>query len=120
MHRIAAGLLAGIMLIGLCAAAVAEDRDVLLSIRQSLSHLEINGPNTIIAGLPDGRMMTCCDSKKLRPVVVGGDENTVAIASEVCGINEILPDRDTSKDIYPDEREIVVIDNDLEVKRWKQ
>jgi hypothetical protein len=53
-------------------------------------------------------------------VVVGGDENTVAIASEGCGINEILPDRDTSKDIYPDEREIVVIDNDLEVKRWKQ
>ena len=36
------------------------------------------------------------------------------------GINEILPNRDTSKDIYPDEREIVVIDNDLEVKRWKQ
>ena len=97
-----------------------EDRDVLLSIRQSLAHLEINGPNTIIAGLPDGRMMTCCDSKKLRPVVVGGDGTTVAISSEVCGINEILPDRDTSKDIYPDEREIVVIDNDLEVKRWKQ
>ena len=97
-----------------------EDKDVLLSIRQSLAHLEINGPNTIIAGLPDGRMMTCCDSKKLRPVVVGGDDTTIAIASEVCGINEILPNRDTSKDIYPNEREIVVIDNDLEVKRWKQ
>lgn len=96
------------------------DKDVLLSIRQSLAHLEINGPNTIIAGLPDGRMMTCCDSKKLRPVVVGGDETTIAVSSEVCGLNEILPDRDTSKDIYPTEREIVVIDNNLEVKRWKQ
>ena len=76
--------------------------------------------NTIIANLPDGRMMTCCDSKKLRPVVVGGDENMVAISSEVCGINEILPNRDMSKDIYPNEREVVVITNDLEVQRWKQ
>ena len=96
------------------------DKDILLAIRQSLAHLEINGPNTIIAGLPDGRMMTCCDSKKLRPVVVGGDENTIAISSEVCGINEILPDRNFEKDIYPNEREVVVIDNDLKVMRWKQ
>ena len=60
------------------------------------------------------------DDEKLRPVVVGGDENMVAIASEVCGINEILPNRDMSKDIYPNEREVVVINNDLEVQRWKQ
>jgi hypothetical protein len=44
----------------------------------------------------------------------------VAISSEVCGINEIMPNRDQSQDIYPNEREIVVIDNDLEVQRWKQ
>ena len=44
----------------------------------------------------------------------------VAISSEVCGLNEIMPDRDQTKDIYPNEREIVVIDNDLEVQRWKQ
>ena len=96
-----------------------EDKEVLTAIRQSLANLEINGPNTVIANLPDGRMMTCCDCKKLRPVVVGGDENMVAIASEVCGINEILPNRDMSKDIYPNEREVVVINNDLEVQRWK-
>ncbi len=97
-----------------------EDREVLEAIRQSLGHLEINGPNTIIAVLPDGNMITCCDSKKLRPVVVGGDENTIAISSEVCGLNVILPNRDTTKDIYPNEREVVVINNDLEVQRWKQ
>lgn len=97
-----------------------DDADVLRTIRQSLTHLEINGPNTIIAGLPDGRMMTCCDSKKLRPVVVGGDSSMVAISSEVCGLNEILPSRDQTKDIYPNEREVVVIGNDLEVERWKQ
>ena len=100
--------------------AERDDKEILLAIRQSLAHLEINGPNTIIAGLPDGRMITCCDSKKLRPVVVGGDDTTVAISSEVCGINEILPDRNFERDIYPDEREVVVIDDDLEVTRWKQ
>ena len=40
-----------------------EDKEVLTAIRQSLANLEINGPNTVIANLPDGRMMTCCDSK---------------------------------------------------------
>lgn len=97
-----------------------SDRAELTAIRQSLGHLEINGPNTIIAMLPNGNMVTCCDSKKLRPVVVGNDGTTVAIASEVCGINTILPQRDQTKDIYPNEREVVVINEALEVERWKQ
>ena len=97
-----------------------DDRDVLSSIRQSLANLEINGPNTVIAVLPDGTMMTCCDSKKLRPVVVGRTDTMVAISSEVCGLNEIMPDRDETRDIYPNEREIVTIDNNLEVARCEQ
>ena len=36
-----------------------EDKEALTAIRQSLANLEINGPNTVIANLPDGRMMTC-------------------------------------------------------------
>ncbi len=96
------------------------DRDVLRLIRQSLAHLEINGPNVIIGMLPDGKMITCCDSKKLRPVVIGRDENMVVISSEVCGLNEVMPDRDITNDIYPNERELIEIDNDLEVRRWKQ
>jgi glutamate synthase domain-containing protein 1 len=96
------------------------DRKELSLIRESLAHLEINGPNTIIGLLPEGQMITCCDSKKLRPVVVGGNERMVAITSEVCGLNVILPDRDASEDIYPHEREMVVIDNDLAVRRWNQ
>ena len=74
----------------------------------------------VIGVLPDGTMMTCCDSKKLRPVVVGRTDDMVAISSEVCGINEIMPNRDETQDIYPSEREIVTIDENLEVKRWKQ
>ncbi|HAD05343.1 MAG: glutamate synthase [Desulfuromonadales bacterium GWD2_61_12] len=96
------------------------DRDVLLSIRQSLAHLEINGPNTIIGVLPDGTLFTCCDAKKLRPVVMGRSSEMVIIASEVCGINELLPDRRWEEDIYPNEREIVTINSALEVQRWKQ
>jgi len=97
-----------------------EDQKQLLAIRQSLAHLEINGPNTIIGLLPDNTMFTCCDAKKLRPVVIGRDEDTVVISSEVCGINEILPDRDWECDIYPNEREVIMVNDDREVQRWKQ
>ena len=65
-------------------------------------------------------MITCCDAKKLRPVVVGRQDDMLAIASEVCGLNAVLPNRDSTRDIYPGEREMVIIDNDLEVQQWKQ
>ena len=64
------------------------DRKVLNLIRESLAHLEINGPNTIIGLLPDGKMITCCDSKKLRPVVVGGTKDMAldqpSLRDELC------------------------------------
>lgn len=100
--------------------AERADSDILYKIRASLSHLEINGPNTIIGVLPDGTMINVCDAKKLRPVVCGRTDDTVVITSEVTGVNEILPDRDWTKDIYTHEREILVIGNDLEVQRWQQ
>lgn len=97
-----------------------EDKAVLLKIKESLAHLEINGPNTIISVTPDGDMLTCCDSKKLRPIVIGMDENTVALSSEITGVNDILPHRNIQNDIYPDERETVIVRNDLTVERLKQ
>lgn len=97
-----------------------SDKDVLLRIKASLSHLEINGPNTIFAVLPSGEMICVCDSKKLRPVVIGRDEDTVIMTSEVNGINDVLPQRNTSLDIYPNERETIIVKNDLTVERWKQ
>jgi len=97
-----------------------EDGKVLEYIRASLSNLEINGPNTVIGVLPDGTLFTCCDSKKLRPVVVGRDEDTVIICSEVVGINDLLPDRNWAEDIYPGENEMIVINNNLEVERCLQ
>lgn len=97
-----------------------KDKEVLLRIKSSLAHLEINGPNTIISVLPDGTMFTVCDSKKLRPIVIGIDDDTVIMTSEVTGINDIMPNRNTQNDIYPHEREMVVVDNNLDVQRWNQ
>ena len=97
-----------------------EDKEILLRIKASLAHLEINGPNTIIGALPDTTLFVCCDSKKLRPVVVGQTDDTIIITSEVTGINEVLSGRSWEEDIYPHEREIVVINNDLRVERWQQ
>ena len=97
-----------------------KDSEILLKIKASLAHLEINGPNTIIGVTPDGTLFTVCDSKKLRPVVVGRTDDTVIVTSEVTGINELIPHRDISYDIYPNEREMVVVNNDLNVERWHQ
>jgi hypothetical protein len=100
--------------------AKRPDAPVLQEIRQACQHLEINGPNTVIFVLPDGKMGIACDAKKLRPVVVGRDDGMVVAASEVCGINMILPKRNSEADIYPGERELVLVDSDLEVQRWPQ
>ena len=96
------------------------DAPVLQHIRQSCQNLEINGPNTVVFVLPDNRLGIVADAKKLRPLVVGRQDDLVAIASEVCGVNTILPDRDYATDIYPGERETVIIDDQLEVEEWVQ
>jgi len=98
----------------------SEEKETLLRIKASLANLEINGPNTIIAALPDATLFVCCDSKKLRPVVVGRTDDMVIITSEVTGLNELLPDRNWQEDIYPNEREMVIINNDLRIERWEQ
>jgi hypothetical protein len=96
------------------------DAEVLEHIRQSCQHLEINGPNTVVFVLPDNQMGIVADSKKLRPLVIGQQDDMVAVASEVCGINMVVPDRDYANDIYPAERETVLINNSLEVQQWIQ
>lgn len=97
-----------------------EDKSVLERIRATLAHFEINGPNTTIGVLPDGTMFNVVDSKKLRPTVIAQNKDMVIITSEVTGVNELMPDRDTEKDIFTNERETVVIDNDLNIERIKQ
>lgn len=97
-----------------------EDKDVLLRIKASLANLEINGPNTVMGATPDGKLLCVCDSKKLRPVVIGKDDDTVIMTSEVIGLNDLMPNRDVTLDIYPNEKEMIIINDDLTVTRWKQ
>ena len=97
-----------------------EDKEVLTRIRMSMANFEINGPNATIGVLPDGTMINVMDSKKLRPVVVAKDKDIAIITSEITGVNELLPNRDINKDIYTNERETIVIDNNLNIKRIKQ
>lgn len=99
---------------------IRPEKEALGIIRESLAPLEINGPNAIIGLLPDGKMLALCDSKKLRPIVCGTDGDIFAIASEVCGLNSILPHRNAAQDIYLNERETLLVDNNLEVTRWIQ
>ncbi len=97
-----------------------QDKNVLKRIKTSLANLEINGPNTVIGVLPDGMVFNVIDSKKLRPTVICKDRDIVVMASEVCGANEIIPDRNIEEDIYTNEREIVTVDNDLNIVRIAQ
>lgn len=101
-------------------ASERPDGEVLGLIRESLSQLQINGPNAAIGLLPDGKMMALCDSKKLRPIVAGKDGPMMAITSEVCGLNAIMPDRNRDMDIYLNEREMLLVDNNLMAARWTQ
>ena len=97
-----------------------DNREILLRIKASLSHLEVNGPNTMLAVTPDKELLCVCDSKKLRPVVVGRNKDMVIMTSEVAGLNDLMPDRDFRQDIYPTERETIVVKKDLTVERWQQ
>ena len=96
------------------------DSEILLRIKASLAHLEINGPYTLLAVTPEKELLCVCDSKKLRPVVIGRNQDTVIMTSEVVGINDLMPDRNIEDDIYPNEHETIVVRDDLTVERWQQ
>lgn len=44
----------------------------------------------------------------------------IAVSSEVCGLNAVMPERNASLDLYPGERETIIIDNDLKVRVCRQ
>ena len=97
------------------------DRGPLRLIRQSLRPLCIDGPNVIIGFTPDGSCFMVHDSKKLRPGAVGGVRGRYALMSEECGVDNAVPKRDRSKDIFPMKYDMVVVSPRAEeVKVWNQ
>jgi hypothetical protein len=73
----------------------------LKQLKNACRRLIIDGPNCVIGSLPDHSVFMVQDRKKLRPGVVGGGPGRWAFASEICGLDAVVPDRDKSKDFQP-------------------
>lgn len=95
--------------------------EFLKGLRMACRRLIIDGPNAIIGTLPDETCMLAMDAKKLRPATVGGKPGTWAIASEMCGVQAMVPDRDPALDFQPMREHTVIIPPDRkELVIWTQ
>lgn len=97
------------------------DSEVLRMLRSSLRPLCIDGPNVVMGFTPDGTCFLVHDSKKLRPGVAGGTKGKMALVSEECGLDSVVPDRDRSLDIFPMKYDMVIVSPGAEeVRVWNQ
>ncbi len=95
--------------------------DFLKGLRTACRRLIIDGPNAVIGTLPDETCMLVMDQKKLRPATVGGRPGAWAIASEMCGVDALVPDRDPAFDFQPMREHTVIIPPERkELKIWSQ
>ncbi|MBE0584577.1 MAG: glutamate synthase [Desulfofustis sp.] len=95
--------------------------DFLKGLRNACRRLIIDGPNAVIGTLPDESCLLVMDHKKLRPATVGGREGVWAIASEMCGVDAMIPDRDPARDFQPMREHTVIIPPDRkELTIWSQ
>ena len=95
--------------------------DFLRGLRNVCKRLIIDGPNAVIGTLPDETCLLVMDQKKLRPATVGGRQGAWAIASEMCGVDAMIPDRDPSLDFQPMREHTVIIPPDRkELEIWSQ
>jgi len=93
----------------------------LRGLRDACRRLIIDGPNCVIGSLPDETCLMVMDHKKLRPGTVGGKPGEWAMASEMCGVDAMIPDRDRSLDFQPMREHTVVIPPDRkEYIVWSQ
>ena len=83
--------------------------EFLAGLRQVCKRLIIDGPNAVIGTLPDETSLLVMDQKKLRPAMVGGRDGVWGIASEMCGVQALIPDRNPSLDFQPMREHTVII-----------
>ncbi|MBW1897882.1 MAG: glutamate synthase [Deltaproteobacteria bacterium] len=88
------------------------DVSFLRHLKYACRQLIIDGPNCVIGCLPDNSLFMVQDRKKLRPGVVGGDQGMFVFASEICGLDAVIPDRDKTRDFQPMHLDTVVVDPD--------
>lgn len=95
--------------------------EFLNGLRTVCKRLIIDGPNAVIGTLPDETCMLVMDQKKLRPATVGGRPGAWAIASEICGIDAMIPDRDPNNDFQPmREHTVIIPPHRKELEIWSQ
>jgi len=95
--------------------------EFLKGLRNVCRRMIIDGPNCVIASLQDETCLMVQDHKKLRPGTVGGKKGEWAMASEMCGVDAMIPDRDRSLDFQPMRENTVIIPPDRkEMKIWSQ
>ncbi|PIE56253.1 MAG: glutamate synthase [Desulfobulbus propionicus] len=95
--------------------------EFLKGLRTVCRRLIIDGPNAVIGSLPDETCLLVMDQKKLRPATVGGRAGAWAIASEMCGVDALVPDRDPALDFQPMREHTVVIPPERkELVLWSQ
>lgn len=93
----------------------------LRGLRDVCRRLIIDGPNCVMGSLPDETCLLVMDHKKLRPATIGGKPGTWAIASEMCGVEAMIPDRDRSLDYQPMREHTVIVPPDRkEYTIWSQ
>ena len=97
------------------------DAAMLRRLKHTLRFLTIDGPNCVIGCLPDRTLFMVQDSKKLRPGVVGGRPGRYAFASEMCGLDQAIPERDRKHDWQPMKHDLVSVDaSRTEMRVWNQ
>jgi len=95
--------------------------DFLKGLRSVCRRLIIDGPNAVIGTLPDETCLLVMDQKKLRPATVGGRDGAWAVASEMCGVDAMIPDRDPALDFQPmREHTIIIPPERKELTIWSQ
>ena len=95
--------------------------DFLKGLRTACRRLIIDGPNAVIGTLPDETCMLVMDHKKMRPASVGGRPGVWAMASEICGVDAMIPDRDRSLDFQPmREHTVLIPPHRKEMVIWSQ
>lgn len=95
--------------------------EFLAGLRQVCKRLIIDGPNAVIGTLPDETALLVMDQKKLRPATVGGRDGVWGIASEICGVDAMIPDRDASLDFQPmREHTVIIPPHRKELEIWSQ
>ena len=93
----------------------------LRGLRDVCRRLIIDGPNAVIGSLPDETCLLTMDAKKLRPATIGGKPGEWAAASEICGVDAMIPDRDRSADFQPMREHTVIMPPDRkEIEIWSQ